>query len=163
MIVELSESWQAVWVALRAYQAAKDQQTGRGLLDAIADHFRSGVVTRAEVCPMLGMLDGLVRVAVIKPWASRILLRVCIVLCHCHPQLRTRRGREFCGWNDFEMAGWTIAHDPYYTARIYKRLSTTRGMVQATCSWMVKSVREQEPDFDEQWRELLSAAMKGKP
>jgi len=63
--------------------------------------------------------------------------------------------RGIAAWNDFEMAGWLLTHDMYYTRRIYKRLTTTRGMVASTCSWMVESVRQQEPEFNAQWIELL--------
>ena len=173
---EISDSWQAVADAMAALEAERKRLDGASweldrdardaagiLMKAIAANLR-GRVLLTEVCPSLGMMHALVRAGFTKHRALvRVFFWALIGLCRLHPQLCRRRPVEFCGWNDFEMAGWTIAHDPYYTARIYKRLSTTRGMVQATCSWMVKSVREQEPDFDEQWRELLSAAMKGKP
>lgn len=170
---EISDSWQAVADAMAALEAERKRLDGssweldrdarkaaRVLMKAITVNLRARVLL-SEVCPSLGMMHALVRGGFTKrrPLLG-LFLWAMIGLCRLHPQLRRR---EFCGWNDFEMAGWMIAHDPYYTARIYKRLSTTRGMVQATCSWMVKSVREQEPDFDEQWRELLSAALKGKP
>lgn len=151
---EISDSWQAVADALTAYQAAKDRKTGHLLAKAIAANFRAPAgVQRSEICPMLGMIDGLCRVGQMR-FVGRFVTRVLIAGLRLHPQLS---GPNFCGWNDFEMGGWMIAHDPYYTARIYERLGNTRGMVQSTCSWMVKSVREQEPEFERQWVELDTA------
>lgn len=80
-----------------------------------------------------------------KLWPIELL----VGLLRFHPQLW-----NIAGWNDFEMAGWLVSRDAFYTARIYRRLYYTKGLVQETCAWMVNSVREQEPEFEKQWSEV---------
>jgi hypothetical protein len=146
---EISDSYQAVFHALETYRAdqidenAKDENA-KALRDLCIAHLKSNPRI-AEVCPALGVLHALARLGYLRLWVVQAMVGAFRI----HPQLW-----KIAGWNDFEMAAWMVDHDPYYTARIYKRLYETKGLVNETCAWMVNSIRQQEPEFAAQWSEV---------
>lgn len=140
----ISETYQAVSRALEVYRTDATRENAIALYKACWDHLRNSP-RKADICAPLGMLHALARMGFIRFW----VVNVVIGFLRIHPQMWNAPG-----WNDFEMGAWMVDHDPFYTARIYKRLYYTRGIVQETCAWMVNSVREQEPEFADQWSEL---------
>ena len=140
----ISPTYKAVWDAHTEYRRDPSTKTCLLLLTACKDHFRSGNLKRAEACQLLGIFDATSR----QGHFPRFVAIAMTTFCRLHPQLW-----GIAGWNDFEMSAWMTSHDPYYVDRIWKRILKTKGMVNSTCVWMVRSVCAQEPEFFEQWNE----------
>ena len=148
---EISETYQTVMRCLKDYRADQSDENAIALRTACCDHLKTSP-RKGEICIPLGILHGLARLGFVRLW----LMNAFVGILRIHPQMwnAAPEPTRSLRWNDFEMGGWMVGHDPFYTARIYRRLYYSKGLVQKTCAWMVNSVRQQEPEFADQWSQV---------
>jgi len=63
------------------------------------------------------------------------------------------RGRPM--WNDFWMCLWQLSRDPRYIGRLHSHLKHANPIQLETGVWMVTSVCQQDPEFNEHWHDVI--------